>query len=136
MTYQFSRRSIHLVCRLHQKEAGGPRGPIPYMGELELVNLSPAILEIPYQMSPLQYLELKVTGPKGEMVSEGRYSDRFSPQAEEQVLRLVPGESFRSEVPLLSTVPRDKRKPGNYHVQAIYGWNGLQTASNVVTVAV
>jgi hypothetical protein len=106
------------------------------MGELELENLSHAAVEIRYQMSPLQYLELVVTGPSGTVVSEGHFGDRFSPMAVEGVLHLQPGEKFTGQVPLLATVPREKRSPGVYQVQAVYEYNGIRAVSDPVPVIV
>ncbi len=90
------------------------------MGVLELENATASPLEIEYAMTPLQFLDLEVIGPGGEVVSEGHFSDRFSPTLEPRVLRLAPGEKFASNVSLLSTVPRNKRLPGGYTVRASY----------------
>jgi hypothetical protein len=106
------------------------------MGELELENLSPTAVKIGYQMSPLQYLELVITGPAGTLVSEGHFGDRFSPMAAEAVLRLQPGETFCGQVPLLATVPREKLSPGVYRVQAVYEYNGIRAVSDPVPVTV
>lgn len=125
-----------LVCWLSLIDKVGRCGPIKGMGELKLKNLSDESVDIRYQMSPLQYAELIVTGPGGEVVSEDRFGDRFSPMREEKVLRLTPGETFTSEVPLLSTVPRDKRLPGKYKVRAIYEYDGVRAESNEVSVVV
>src|SRR5690348_9583357 len=81
-----------LACRLRPKEVVGRQGPIPNMGEVELENCSAAPVAIEYTMTPLQFLELAVIGPGGEIVSEGHFSDRFSPTREPTVLRLMPGE--------------------------------------------
>jgi hypothetical protein len=113
-----------LACRLRPKEVIGRQGPVPNMGEVELENCSDAPLQIEYTMTPLQFLELEVTGPGGTILSEGHFSDRFSPMREPAVLRLLPGEKFTANVALLATVPRDKRLPGRYTVQAVYGFQG------------
>jgi hypothetical protein len=94
------------------------------MGEVELENCSAAPLEIEYTMTPLQFFELEVIGPGGEVVSEGHFSDRFSPTLEPAVLRLLPGEKFTADVSLLATVPRDRRLPGKYTVRASYRFRG------------
>jgi hypothetical protein len=109
-----------LACRLRPKEWIGRQGPVPNMGEVELENCSNAPLEIEYTMTPLQFLDLDVIGPGGEIVSEGHFSDRFSPTAEPQVLRLMPGEKFTSRVSLLSTVRPEKRSSGGYTIRASY----------------
>jgi hypothetical protein len=104
------------------------------MGEVELENCSAAPLEIAYTMTPLQFLELEVIGPGGGVVSEGNFSDRFSPTREPAVLRLMPAEKFTANVSLLATVPRDKRLPGRYTVQASYGFQGRRVLAEPLTV--
>jgi hypothetical protein len=123
-----------LACRLRPKEVTGRRGPIPNMGEVELENRSAAPLEINYTMTPLQFFELEVTGPGGEVISEGHFSDRFSPTREPAVLRLLPGEKFTAHVALLATVPREKRCPGRYTVRASYCFQGIRVAAEPLTV--
>jgi hypothetical protein len=127
---------IALACHLRKKEVAGTQGPLKNMGEVELENISPTFVEISYQMSPLQYLEVFVNGPSGSIVSEGHFGDRFSPMRQERVLRLQPGEKFRSDVPLLGTVPREKRTAGVYKVQAVYEYDGIRASSNTVEVTV
>src|SRR5437879_5242359 len=107
-----------LACKLRPKEVIGRQGPIPNMGEVELENLSNVPLEIEYTMTPLQFFELEVIGPDGDIVSEGHFSDRFSPRLEPLVLRLLPGETFSSNVSLLATLPPEKRLVGRYTIQA------------------
>ncbi len=104
------------------------------MGEVELVNLSDVPLEIEYTMTPLQFLELEVAGPGGGIVSEGHFSDRFSPTRETAVLRLMPGEKFTSNVSLLATVPRERRLSGGYTVQASYRFQGRRVMAAPVTI--
>jgi hypothetical protein len=123
-----------LACHLRPKEVLGRHGPIPNMGEVELANCSAAPLQIEYTMTPLQFLELEVLGPSGEIVSEGHFSDRFSPTAEPAVLTLMPGEKFTSHMALLATVPREKRLPGRYKVQASYCFRGSRVMAEPVTV--
>lgn len=125
-----------LVCRLRPKVKIGRCGPVPNMGEVELENRSDSPLEIEYRMTPLQYLELEVRGSNGELVSEGYFSDRFSPSLEPSVLRLMPGEKFTAAVSLLATVPREKRQAGNYSVHAVYEYNGFRAVSDPVQVTV
>jgi hypothetical protein len=123
-----------LTCRLRPKEVIGRQGPVPNMGEVELENRSAAPVEIEYTMTPLQFLDLVVIGPGGEVVSEGHFSDRFSPTREPTVLRLMPGEKFTSNVPLLATVPHEKRVPGTYTVQVSYRFQGTRVRAETVTV--
>jgi hypothetical protein len=104
------------------------------MGEVELENGSAVPLEIEYTMTPLQFLELTVIGTGGRVVSEGHFSDRFSPTREPAVLRLSPGEKFRSNVALLATVPRSKRLPGTYTIHGSYRFQGIQVRAEPVTV--
>ena len=127
---------VRLACRLRPKEVIGQRGPLHGMGELELENLSTDAVVIRYQISPLQYLHLVVTGPSGAVVSEGHFGDRFSPIAEEQALQLRPQEKFVAEIPLLGTVPREKRVPGPYRVQASCEYGTIKVVSVAIDVVV
>jgi hypothetical protein len=85
-------------------------------------------------MSPLQYLNLVVTGPAGDVLSEGHYGKRFSPLEQPYTFRLPPGEKDTGPVSLLGTVPEAKRIPGRYLVQAVYAGNGLRAVSESVPV--
>lgn len=123
-----------LICRLRAVQAIGRQGPIPHLGEVELENCSAAPLRIEYTMTPLQFLELEVVGPEGHVVSEGHFSDRFSPTREAAVLHLQPGEKFRSTVPLLATLPVGKRRPGRYVVQGAYCYLDQRVRAAPVTV--
>jgi hypothetical protein len=123
-----------LVCRLRPKEVVGRHGPIPNMAEVELENRSATPLEIEYTMTPVQFLDLVVVGPAGEVVSEGHFSDRFSPTREPAVLRLTPGGKFTANVALLATVPRAKRLPGRYTVHASYAYQGIRVEAEPLTV--
>jgi hypothetical protein len=123
-----------LICRLRPKSVIGRQGPIPNMGEVELENASASPLEIKYTMTPLQFFDLEVIGPSGGIVSEGHFSDRFSPTLEPSVLRLLPGEKFASNVALLATLPRDKRQPGKYTVLASYRFQGIRVMAEPLTV--
>ena len=67
-----------LACRLRRKEMTGRQGPVANRGEVELENQSTAPLEISYQMTVLQYLNLMVTDANGRVVSEGHFGDRFA----------------------------------------------------------
>ena len=125
-----------LVCTLRPKEVIGRQGPIPYMGEVELENHSDMPLEIEYTMTPLQFFELEVTGPSGATVSEGHFSDRFSPTREPAVLRLLPGEKFTSNVALFATVSRERRAPGRYIVHASYCFQGRKVTAEPFMVEV
>lgn len=109
-----------LVCRVRTKVAPGFSGPAASMGEVELENCSHDPLEIEYTMTPLQFFELEVVGPGGGVVSEGHFSDRFSPTRDPAVLRLLPGEKFTSCLSLLATVPRNNRVAGKYTIRAAY----------------
>jgi hypothetical protein len=123
-----------LTCRLRARERIGRQGPIPNMGEVELENCSGGPLEIEYTMTPLQFFELEVIGSGGEIVSEGHFSDRFSPTREPAVLRLLPREKFTTTVALLATVPCDKRLPGKYTVQASYRFQGIRVMAEPLLV--
>ena len=123
-----------LVCRLRPREVVGRQGPVANMGEVELENRSDVPLEIEHTLTPLQFLELVVTGPGGEVISEGYFSDRFSPTAKPVVLRLLPGEKYTARVSLLATVPRDRRVQGKYTVQASYCFRGTPVLAEPLTV--
>lgn len=127
-----ARTHVRLACRLRQKAVINDRVPLQNQGELELENLSEDVVEIAYQMSPLQYLDLVVTGPSGSVISERYFGDRFSPMREERVLRLQSGEKFVHDVPLMGTVPREKRVAGVYKVQAVYEYEGGRVVSEPV----
>jgi len=77
-----------------------------------------------------------VIGPDGGIVSEGHFSDRFSPTREPAVLRLQPGEKFTANVALLATVPRGRRVPGKYTVQASYRFQGRRVTAQPLAVEV
>ena len=123
-----------LACHLRRKEVLGRQGPIPNMGEVELENCSGAPLQIEYTMTPLPYLQLEVFAVFGERVSEGYFSDRFSPMAEPAVLTLMPGEKFATPVALLATLPRQKRLPSRYTVQASYCFQGNRVMAAPLTI--
>src|SRR4051812_40233124 len=93
-----------LVCRLRRKP-----GRSPTAGEVELENTSPGVVELEVRSSPLQYLNLVITGPSGEVVSDWFYGELFSPLAEPYAFRLAPGEKFTANVSLLGNVPQEKR---------------------------
>jgi hypothetical protein len=134
MNVRQAREPTALACRLRPAIVVGRQGAIPNMGVVELENCSAAPLEIEYTMTPLQFLELSVLGPAGATVSEGHFSDRFSPTREPAVLRLMPGEKFTSNIALLATVPREKRVPGPYTVEASYCFQGIRIMADPVTV--
>ncbi len=123
-----------LACTVRVKEVIGRQGPVPNMGEVELANRSDVPIEIEYTMTPLQFLELVVFGSDGEVVSEGHFSDRFSPAREPAVLRLQPGEKFTANIALLATVPHGRRLPGKYTVQASYRFQGRKIMAEPLTV--
>lgn len=125
-----------LTCTLRPKEVTGRQGPVLNMGEVALANHSDAPVEIDYTMTPLQFLGLAVIGPDAGTVSEGRFSGRFSPSREPAVLRLQPGEKFTAKVALLATVPRDRRVPRKYTVQASYRFQSRRVMAEPLTVEV
>ncbi len=118
-----------LAVYLRTKEVTGRRGSVAHMGDVELLNVSTAPLEIAYHMTVLQFLNLVVTKADGTVISEGHFGDRFAPTLEEHVLRLEPGESFTANVHLFATVPRIPIPPGVYSVQAVYDYNGDRAVS-------
>jgi hypothetical protein len=129
-------RSLPFACHLRPKDHLGRHGPVPFTAEVELQNLSNAPLDIEYQMAVLQYLNLVVRNSQGCVVSEGHFGDRFSPFAENQVLRLGPGESYKHNVHFFATVPKAHRTAGTYFVQAVYEYKGFRAESEPVEVTV
>ena len=125
-----------LACRLRPKEVIGRRGPVRFMAEIELENLSPLPLEIKHHLTALQFLNLIVHDSRGTVVSEGHFADHFSPTEEELILRLAPGEKFVANVHFFSTLPQDTVPAGTYVVQAIYEYDGFRAESNPVEVTV
>lgn len=123
-----------LACRLRRTEVIGRRGSVPNMGKIELENVSAAPLEIAYRMTALQYLNLFVTDPEGQVISEGHFGDRFAPTLEPCVLRLEPGEKFTTNVHQFATVRREPLPPGPYLVQAVYEYPGFRVVSEPVQV--
>src|SRR5947209_7282942 len=116
-----------LVCRLRRRQL--LRGNSSTAGEVELENASPNVLAIENEMHPLQYLNLVVTDATGTVLSVGSYGDIFSPRGRIDTLRLAPGAKYSHTVPLLGTLPQEKRLPGTYTVQAVYECNGLRAVS-------
>ena len=125
-----------LACRLRPKTYIGRIGPVPYRGEVELENLSTSELQIEHEMTQLQYLNLIIRDTHGDIVSDRRFGDRFSPFEEPQVLRLAPGEKFHADIHLLATMPRGPIAAGTYFVQAVYEYNGFRAESEPVEVTV
>ncbi|HYV38520.1 MAG TPA: hypothetical protein VE988_22740 [Gemmataceae bacterium] len=129
-----SRSQQKLTCRLRAIQATSRYGPLPNMGEIELENCSTSVIEIEYTMTPLQFLDLAVVGPHGGLVSEGHFSDRFSPTRDPAILRLLPGEKFTATVSLLATVPRKNRVPGTHTIQATYRFQNTRVVAEPLTV--
>ena len=127
---------LPLVCHLMRKEVVRQRGPVPFMAEIELENVSDSSLEIEYFMTALQHLNLIVADARGTIVSEGHYGDRFAPSDQPGFLRLASGQKFAAEVHLFATMPRGPIAPGTYSVQAVYEYNGFRAESEPVEVTV
>jgi hypothetical protein len=123
-----------LTCRLRPREMIGREGAVPNMGEVELENCSGGVLEIEHTMTPLQFFDLEVVGPGGQVVSEGHFSDRFSPTRKPAVLRLTPGEKVAFTVSLLATVPRERRVPGKYTIRGSYRFQGIRIQAEPLTI--
>ena len=121
-----------LRCLLRQRVTSGRA----VQGEFELENLSSATIEIPVDIHPLQYLNLRVRNSAGETVSQGWYGDQFSPGSSPSTVRLLPGERFTQEVSLLATVPAAFRKPGDYTVEAFYDTPELHMVSEPLTLTI
>jgi hypothetical protein len=121
-----------LACRLRQR-LGRPGGS-PTAGEVEIENVSPDVIEIQVTMHPLQYLNLVITDPMGNLVPAPPYGDMFSPRETPYAFRLAPGEKYTHNVSLLGNVPEDKRLAGSYRVRAIYDCDGLRAVSESLQV--
>jgi hypothetical protein len=126
-----------LVCRLRQKQAhGGQLSSSPTAGEVELQNISAALVEIEWQINPLQYLNLLVTDFQGNQVSESHYGDLFSPLEEPSILRLKSGEKYVANVSLLGNVPEEKQIPGCYVVQAVFDYHNIHVHSEPIQIQI
>ena len=110
--------------------------PVPNSGEVELENISDGPLEIAFQMTELQYLNLTVAASDGRIVSEGHFGDRFAPTLDPRVLRLGPGEKFTAPVSLFVAVHGRPIPAGTYAIQAVYEYGHFRAISNVVELAV
>jgi hypothetical protein len=115
-----SKANPRLLCRLRYRQPKqGFRPPPRDALEIELENASDSAIEIPVDMHPLQYLDLIVTGPDGEVVSSFCYGSIFAPMMPATILRLRPGEKYVAPVGI-GNVPPEKRRPGCYLVRAVY----------------
>jgi hypothetical protein len=99
-----------------------------------LENTSTDVLEIEVSSSPLQYLDLIVTDMHGQLVSDSYYGDLFSPLAEPYRLSLQPGQKYTAPVSLLGNVAEEKRRPGEFTVQAVYEYKALRAVSESLRV--
>jgi hypothetical protein len=126
--------SSGLVCRIRQKVPGERRRAAA--GEVELENTSTTVLDIEYDMSPLQYLDLVVSDAAGRVVSKGHYGDCFSPMAQAVRRQMKPGEKLIGDVSLLGNVPPEARVPGEYVVQAIFEYGAVRAVSDPIRIAV
>jgi hypothetical protein len=125
-----------LLCRLRFRQSQPGQRPLPRnAAEVELENVSDSVIEIPVTLHPLQYLDLIVTRPDGELVSAFYYGNHFSPSLETSVLRLRPGETYVAPVSLLGTVPPEKQLPGSYLVRAVYQCGELRAESEPLQVS-
>ena len=120
-----------IVCRL-RKKAQGRAATSLLAGEVELENASAGVLEIEVKTSPLQYLDLLVTDPAGNVLSAWRYGECFSPLESPYKLRLGSGEKYAAPVSLLGNVPPEKRLPGTYLIRAVYEYNGTRSVADVL----
>jgi len=121
-----------IACRLRHRV--GRRGSSPTAGEVEIENISPAVIEIEVGMHPLQYLDLVIKNATGKIVPGAPYGHLFSPRDVPYILRLAPGEKYTHNVSLLGTVAESDQLPGVYSVQAVYEYNGMKAISAPLTV--
>ncbi len=122
-----------LTCELH------PMPDCVYMTyanwEVVITNTSGKVVDIPWKLSVWYFLELKVQDSTGGEIKTDGYGTRFSPYSfVDQHLILKPGESIRSEIALLSTVPKEILVPGTYKVKAIYTFEKKSYESKEVEV--
>jgi hypothetical protein len=104
------------------------------VGEVEIENISPDVIEIEVTMHPLQYLDLVITDAAGDLVPAPPYGNKFSPRETPYLFRLAPGEKYVHNVSLLGNIPEDKLLSGTYTVRATYEWNGLRAVSEPLQV--
>jgi hypothetical protein len=126
-----------LVCRLRRKLLlrHGPASPLA--GEVELENLSQNVIEIEWDMHPLQHLDLLITDAAESPVPAAPYSDSFSPYSvTPEIFRLAPGEKYIHNVGLLGGVPKEKQLPGTYTVRAVYKYKDLKAVSEPLEVQI
>jgi hypothetical protein len=123
-------------CSLRRKEVIGRNGPIAFMAEVEIKNISQEPLEIEYVMTALQFLNLVVTDANGKLVSEEHFGDRFAPTEHPRTLRLSPGETYAANIHLFATASKWKNIPGNYQFRAIYQYDNVRAVSEPVEVTV
>src|SRR6266542_1000380 len=121
-----------LVCRLRHRV--GRWGPSPTAGEVELENVSSGLVEIDYDMHPLQHLNLVVTDAAGAVLSAWHYGTIFSPLGSTHTLPLEPREKYTAPVGLLGNVPEERRVPGCYTTVAVYQHKSLRMVSEPLQV--
>jgi hypothetical protein len=87
---------------------------------VEITNLTPEVMRIPWNHHPLQYLDVQVFNEAGNEVGEYRYGELFNPIGVTEVLHLQPGETYTHTVHLLHVVPKSKWLNGTYTIKACY----------------
>jgi hypothetical protein len=125
-----------IACSLQSAELVGRNGPVPFMADVEIQNVSDKPLDIEYEMTVLQHLNLIVTDASGSVVSEGHFGDRFAPTEHPQTLHLEPGDKYSAKVSLFATAPGFRSIPGEYAVRAVYEYKKIRSVSTPVSVSV
>jgi len=93
-------KDAKMECKLIVQKKNAAIGETP-PAEVEIKNTSKEDICITYNNNPFEFLDLEVTDPAGKKISEGKYSDRFSPSSvgpgKEQLI-LRPNETYRGAV--------------------------------------
>ena len=125
-----------LSCEL-KVDAKDGAAPAEVKAEVTITNTTAAAIDIPWTANPLQYLDLKVTGPGGAELKTAAYASRFSPFSPlPQHLTIKPGESYRAAVGALTTVAPADLRSGTYKVRAVYTFQDRKYESKEVSVPV
>lgn len=118
-----------IACRLRLN----PSAESSYLGDVEIENVSPELIEIMTQASKWEHLNFITWDDNGTIVSKYHYGSGFSPHFQNVVWKWLPGEILTMRcVSLMATVPDNECKPGKYRVQAVYAYETLHAASDVI----
>ncbi|MGL6076371.1 MAG: hypothetical protein ACRC8S_19635 [Fimbriiglobus sp.] len=125
-----------MTCQI-QVEAKEGATPREIHSDIILTNNTSKAIEIPWTLHPLQYLDLKITGPDGKQLVTDPFFWRFSPFTDKPIiLTIKPGESYQHGVGLFGGIKEADRKSGVYKFRAIYRYQGQKFESAEVKVSV